>query len=114
MYVWFRLGPDPSDPSQGSRVWVELSLIPKLFFYFYAVQGKLGLSLGSTRSIQMVYTSYDPLSFLYSNCSSTNTVKQVFANMELLGWYTTGDVPTAEDTHFHGQVCLVEREERER
>lgn len=67
MYVWFRLGPDPSGPSQGSRDWVGLSLIPKLFFYFCAVQGKLGLSLGSTRSIQMVYTSYDPLSFLYSN-----------------------------------------------
>ena len=58
MYVWFRLGPDPSGPSQGSRDWVGLSLIPKLFFYFCAVQGKLGLSLGSTRSIQMVYTSY--------------------------------------------------------
>ena len=68
MYVWFRLGLDPSGPSQESRVWVELSLIPKLFFYFCAVQGKLGLSLGSTRIIQMVYTSYDPLSFLYSNC----------------------------------------------
>lgn len=41
--------------------------------------------------------------------SSTHPVKQVFANMELLGWYTTGDVPTAEDTHFHEQVCLVVR-----
>lgn len=68
----------------------------------------------------MVYTNYDPLSILYSSylspsplISSTNTVKQVFANMELLGWYTTGDVPTAEDTHFHEQVCLVEKEGRD-
>ena len=49
------------------------------------------------------------LSLPSSLVSSTHPVKQVFANMELLGWYTTGDVPTAEDTHFHEQVCLVVR-----
>ena len=32
-------------------------------------------------------------------------VKQVFTTMEFLGWYSIGDVPSAEDTNFHKQVC---------
>jgi len=31
--------------------------------------------------------------------------KQVFMNMELLGWYTIGDIPTVDDTKFHEQMC---------
>ena len=31
-------------------------------------------------------------------------VKQVFSNMEFLGWYSIGDLPTEEDTNFHKQV----------
>ena len=33
-------------------------------------------------------------------------VKQVFTMMEFLGWYSIGDLPTQEDTHFHQQVSL--------
>ena len=31
--------------------------------------------------------------------------KQVFPDMDFLGWYTTGDAPTASDIDFHTQVC---------
>ena len=32
-------------------------------------------------------------------------VRQVFSNMEFLGWYTIGDTPSEEDAHFHDQLC---------
>lgn len=31
-------------------------------------------------------------------------VKQVFKDMEFLGWYTTGGVPDQSDIHIHKQV----------
>lgn len=32
--------------------------------------------------------------------------KQVFPDMDFLGWYTTGDAPTPSDIEFHTQVCV--------
>ncbi|XP_078116322.1 COP9 signalosome complex subunit 6 isoform X3 [Sander vitreus] len=33
--------------------------------------------------------------------------KQVFKEMEFLGWYTTGGPPDASDIHIHKQVCEI-------
>ncbi|ROL53577.1 COP9 signalosome complex subunit 6 [Anabarilius grahami] len=35
------------------------------------------------------------------------TVKQVFKDMEFLGWYTTGGAPDQSDIHIHKQVCEI-------
>ena len=34
-------------------------------------------------------------------------VKQVFSDMDFLGWYTTGDAPTESDIHVHKQVNVL-------
>ncbi|XP_041443514.1 COP9 signalosome complex subunit 6 isoform X2 [Xenopus laevis] len=34
-------------------------------------------------------------------------VKQVFKDMEFLGWYTTGGTPDPSDIHVHKQVCEI-------
>ncbi|KAL4225248.1 COP9 signalosome complex subunit 6 [Mactra antiquata] len=33
--------------------------------------------------------------------------KQVFSEMDFLGWYTTGDGPTDSDIHVHRQICSI-------
>ncbi|XP_016362951.1 COP9 signalosome complex subunit 6-like [Sinocyclocheilus anshuiensis] len=33
--------------------------------------------------------------------------KQVFKDMEFLGWYTTGGAPDQSDIHIHKQVCEI-------
>ena len=33
------------------------------------------------------------------------TDKQVFSDMDLLGWYTTGDTPGPPDLLVHKQIC---------
>ncbi|XP_045199908.2 COP9 signalosome complex subunit 6-like isoform X2 [Mercenaria mercenaria] len=33
--------------------------------------------------------------------------KQVFSEMDFLGWYTTGDDPTNSDIHVHRQICSI-------
>ncbi|XP_069103700.1 COP9 signalosome complex subunit 6-like [Argopecten irradians] len=33
--------------------------------------------------------------------------KQVFSDMDFLGWYTTGDGPTQSDINVHKQVCQI-------
>lgn len=33
--------------------------------------------------------------------------KQVFSEMDFLGWYTTGDNPTDSDIHVHRQICSI-------
>lgn len=33
--------------------------------------------------------------------------KQVFSEMDFLGWYTTGDSPTEADIHVHKQICEI-------
>ena len=35
------------------------------------------------------------------------SVKQVFSDMDFLGWYTTGDSPTESDIHVHRQVLYT-------
>lgn len=34
-------------------------------------------------------------------------VKQVFSDMDFLGWYTTGDTPNESDIHVHKQICEI-------
>lgn len=34
-------------------------------------------------------------------------VKQVFSDMDFLGWYTTGDTPTEKDIEIHRQICEI-------
>lgn len=38
---------------------------------------------------------------------SLSLVKQVFADMEFVGWYTTGDTPSTDDIDLHEQVCTL-------
>ncbi|CAG7821443.1 unnamed protein product [Allacma fusca] len=33
--------------------------------------------------------------------------KQVFSEMDFLGWYTTGDTPSAADIHVQKQICEI-------
>ncbi|XP_060588959.1 COP9 signalosome complex subunit 6-like [Ruditapes philippinarum] len=33
--------------------------------------------------------------------------KQVFSEMDFLGWYTTGDSPSHSDIHVHRQICSI-------
>jgi len=33
--------------------------------------------------------------------------KQVFSDMDFLGWYTTGDAPSIGDIHVHKQICEI-------
>lgn len=35
------------------------------------------------------------------------TVKQVFSDMDFIGWYTTGDAPNATDIKVHKQICNI-------
>lgn len=34
-------------------------------------------------------------------------VKQVFSDMDFLGWYTTGDGPDDSDIKVHKQICEI-------
>lgn len=34
-------------------------------------------------------------------------VKQVFSDMDFLGWYTTGDAPSERDIAVHRQICDI-------
>lgn len=33
--------------------------------------------------------------------------KQVFKDLDFLGWYTTGDQPTEQDIKIHKQICEI-------
>lgn len=33
--------------------------------------------------------------------------KQVFSDLDFLGWYTTGEAPTDQDIKVHKQICLI-------
>lgn len=33
--------------------------------------------------------------------------KQVFQDLDFLGWYTTGDQPTDQDIKIHKQICEI-------
>ena len=33
--------------------------------------------------------------------------KQVFPDLEFLGWYTAGEAPNESDLHFHQQICEI-------
>lgn len=34
-------------------------------------------------------------------------VKQVFSDMDFIGWYTTGDTPNSTDVKIHKQICDI-------
>ena len=46
------------------------------------------------------------LYWYFDNYLLSLSVKQVFSDMDFLGWYTTGDVPNEADIKVHKQVCL--------
>lgn len=39
--------------------------------------------------------------------ASSSPVKQVFKELEFLGWYTTGGPPDPSDIHVHKQVYML-------
>lgn len=42
----------------------------------------------------------------YGNCVFPSD-KQVFSDLDFLGWYTTGDGPTEQDIKVHKQICII-------
>lgn len=40
-------------------------------------------------------------------CNFFTPVKQVFSDMDFLGWYTTGEAPTERDIAVHRQICDI-------
>lgn len=46
--------------------------------------------------------------FLHNHIITTLfLVKQVFSNMDFIGWYTTGDTPNMTDIKIHKQICEI-------
>lgn len=35
------------------------------------------------------------------------SVKQVFSDMDFIGWYITGDTPNSLDIKIHKQICEI-------
>lgn len=45
--------------------------------------------------------------YIFGFCRRRQTDKQVFSDLDFLGWYTTGEAPTTADLHVHKQICDI-------
>lgn len=68
-----------------------------------------GRHLEIMNSFELVFTVIDDLTVIDRDYYSTKEeqFKQVFSEMDFLGWYTTGDLPTPADIHVHKQICEI-------
>lgn len=68
-----------------------------------------GRHLEIMNSFELVFTEIDGLVVIDRDYYRTKEeqFKQVFSEMELLGWYTTGESPTLGDIHVHKQICEI-------
>lgn len=78
---------------------------------FGALLGKQeGRHLEVMNSFEMLVEKIDGQCFLIDR-EFFNTreaqYKEVFADLEVLGWYTTGDKPSEADVGFHRQMCEI-------
>nr|SVE74276.1 EOG090X08T4 [Daphnia barbata] len=67
-----------------------------------------GRSLEIMNSFELVFTVIDDIVIDrdYYN-TKEEQFKQVFSDMDFLGWYTTGDGPNESDIHVHKQICEI-------
>nr|SVE82576.1 EOG090X08T4 [Daphnia magna] len=67
-----------------------------------------GRSLEIMNSFELVFTVIDNIVIDrdYYN-TKEEQFKQVFSDMDFLGWYTTGDTPNESDIHVHKQICEI-------
>nr|CAG4647184.1 EOG090X08T4 [Megafenestra aurita]SVE92485.1 EOG090X08T4 [Megafenestra aurita] len=67
-----------------------------------------GRSLEIMNSFELVFTVVDNIVIDrdYYN-TKEEQFKQVFSDMDFLGWYTTGDTPNESDIHVHKQICEI-------
>nr|SVE76480.1 EOG090X08T4 [Daphnia longispina] len=67
-----------------------------------------GRSLEIMNSFELVFTVIDNVVIDrdYYN-TKEEQFKQVFSDMDFLGWYTTGDSPNESDIHVHKQICEI-------
>nr|CAG4644915.1 EOG090X08T4 [Leptodora kindtii] len=67
-----------------------------------------GRSLEIMNSFELVFTVIDSVVIDrdYYN-TKEEQFKQVFSDMDFLGWYTTGDAPNESDIHVHKQICEI-------
>lgn len=67
-----------------------------------------GRSLEIMNSFELMFTVIDDIVIDrdYYN-TKEEQFKQVFKDMDFLGWYTTGDAPNESDIHVHKQICEI-------
>ncbi|ODM93919.1 COP9 signalosome complex subunit 6 [Orchesella cincta] len=68
-----------------------------------------GRHLEIMNSFELVISTIDGLVVIDRDYYRTKEeqFKQVFSEMDFLGWYTTGDVPSPADIHVHKQICEI-------
>nr|CAG4646381.1 EOG090X08T4 [Macrothrix elegans] len=68
-----------------------------------------GRSLEIMNSFELVYNVIDSNIVIDRDYYNTKEeqFKQVFSDMDFLGWYTTGDIPNESDIHVHKQICEI-------
>jgi len=77
---------------------------------FGALLGKQeGRHLEVMNSFEMLVEKVEHFSSIDREFFNTREAqyKEVFADLEVLGWYTTGDKPTEIDVGFHRQMCEI-------
>lgn len=68
-----------------------------------------GRSLEIMNSFELVFTHVEGSIIIDRDYYNTKEeqFKQVFSDMDFLGWYTTGDAPNESDIHVHKQICEI-------
>nr|CAG4648030.1 EOG090X08T4 [Moina brachiata]SVE93099.1 EOG090X08T4 [Moina brachiata] len=68
-----------------------------------------GRNLEIMNSFELVYTVISEKTVIDRDYYNTKEeqFKQVFSDMDFLGWYTTGGAPTESDIHVHRQICEI-------
>jgi len=68
-----------------------------------------GRHLEIMNSFELVFTVEDGLIVIDRDYYRTKEeqFKQVFSEMDFIGWYTTGDVPSPADIMVHRQICEI-------
>jgi len=68
-----------------------------------------GRSLEIMNSFELVFTVIEGKCVIDREYYNTKEeqFKQVFSEMDFLGWYTTGELPNENDIHVHKQICEI-------
>lgn len=68
-----------------------------------------GRNIEIMNSFELVFTCIGDDVIIYRDYYNTKEeqFKQVFTDMDFLGWYTTGDMPNEKDIKVHKQLCEI-------